>query len=210
MSRSPAGALFGIAPTRCSYAAIGCRRTYALDACVRAAIARLHSWLADWLAGLEFGRRAHTATRRWRCCARWLRRAPWCPRSMPRTGEPPLRPRAHILAHRTAQPRIAAAPCDDDPRQRNAARRPVEHCRQRVGFGFGFGFGYGARPRRRRSYAFFKAYTGRLNSLSKKYVEQWETGARWPSCGVKGDSQAHRLVPPAASCALQPALPPKP
>lgn len=44
------------------------------------------------------------------------------------------------------------------------------------------------------SYAFFKAYKGRLNSLSKKFVELWEGGARWPSCGVKGDSQAHSLV----------------
>lgn len=44
------------------------------------------------------------------------------------------------------------------------------------------------------SYAYFKAYTGRLNSLSKKYIELWEGGARWPSCGVRGDSQAHSLV----------------
>lgn len=44
------------------------------------------------------------------------------------------------------------------------------------------------------SYGFYKQYKGRLNSLSKKYVELWEGGARWPRCGVTGDSQAHSLV----------------
>ena len=44
------------------------------------------------------------------------------------------------------------------------------------------------------SAADFKAYSGRLNSLSKKFLEQWDAGARWPTCGVAGDTQAHSLV----------------
>lgn len=44
------------------------------------------------------------------------------------------------------------------------------------------------------SAAYYKAYKGRLNSLSKKYLENWDAGMRWPSCGVKGDAQAHSLV----------------
>ena len=60
----------------------------------------------------------------------------------------------------------------------------------------------------------FKAYPGRLNSISKTYLAQcvpavwvlqlacadatrfrrWDAGARWPSCGVAGDTQAHCLV----------------
>ncbi len=44
------------------------------------------------------------------------------------------------------------------------------------------------------SAAEYKAYTGRLNSLSKRFLEQWDGGARWPSCGVAGDTQAHSLV----------------
>ena len=44
------------------------------------------------------------------------------------------------------------------------------------------------------SAAEFKAYTGRLNSINKKFLEQWDAGARWPSCGVSGDTQAHSLV----------------
>lgn len=44
------------------------------------------------------------------------------------------------------------------------------------------------------SAADFKNYKGRLNSLSKKFLEQWDAGARWPTCGVAGDTQAHSLV----------------
>ena len=44
------------------------------------------------------------------------------------------------------------------------------------------------------SAAEFRAYPGRLNSISKTYLAQWDAGARWPSCGVAGDTQAHCLV----------------
>jgi ADP-ribosylglycohydrolase len=44
------------------------------------------------------------------------------------------------------------------------------------------------------SAAEFKAYGGRLNSISKTYLTQWDAGARFPSCGVAGDTQAHCLV----------------
>lgn len=40
----------------------------------------------------------------------------------------------------------------------------------------------------------YRAYSGRLNSLSKRFLEQWDAGARWPTCGVAGDTQAHSLV----------------
>jgi len=44
------------------------------------------------------------------------------------------------------------------------------------------------------SAAEFRAYPGRLNSISKTFLAQWDAGARWPSCGVEGDTQAHCLV----------------
>ena len=44
------------------------------------------------------------------------------------------------------------------------------------------------------SFAEYSAYSGRLNSLCKKYMEGWEAGKRWPNCGVEGDTQAHCLV----------------
>jgi len=44
-------------------------------------------------------------------------------------------------------------------------------------------------------YAAYAARPGaRLNSLCANYVKQWEAGARWPDCGVPGDTQAHSLV----------------
>lgn len=44
------------------------------------------------------------------------------------------------------------------------------------------------------SAAAYSAYPGRLNSLSKRFLERWAAGERWPSCGVAGDTQAHSLV----------------
>lgn len=59
------------------------------------------------------------------------------------------------------------------------------------------------------SVAAYKAYSGRLNSLSKRFLDGWAAGARWPSCGVAGDTQAHSLVrvpPLVARYAGNPAL----
>jgi len=44
------------------------------------------------------------------------------------------------------------------------------------------------------SAASFRAYGGRLNSLSKRFLENVDAGKRFPSCGVVGDTQAHSLV----------------
>ena len=44
------------------------------------------------------------------------------------------------------------------------------------------------------SAAEFRAYPGRLNSISKTFLAQLDAGAQWPSCGVDGDTQAHCLV----------------
>ncbi len=66
--------------------------------------------------------------------------------------------------------------------------------RHLAGEGGGGGGGFDAAAFAQESYSFLKAYPGRLNHVSKLFIENWEAGKRGGVDAAVEDSQAHGII----------------